>query len=181
MAEAIYGLSIRTRPENSLVCVVRNRADVEIVGSYKIATGLNFPGPEFLHQHLVPACRDALGKRRLASSKRLIAADGLRISAEWLLLPDRKPDAANWCVAYVEIAFLLHSIGTTPIVDDTDRHLLQALMEGNTVKEIALRVGLSHRTVEHRFERLKARYGAQSLPHLVTLAIATSLPVEQRH
>lgn len=175
VAESIYRPVTRNRPGNSLIGVLRDQADLDVIGSCSIITDIGFPGQEFLRQYLIPACRDAQRMRRPVSSKQLIAADGLRISVEWLLLPDRMRETADWCVAYVEIGFLLRPVDASPIFDDMDRNLLQALMEGYTVKEIALQVGLSHRTVEHRFERLKARIGARSLSHLVALLIATEL------
>jgi len=175
VAEDICRFATQNRPGNSLVCVLRNQNDLEIVGSYKITTNINFPGQEFLGQHLMPACRSAKRTQRPTSTRQLIAADGLQISLEWLLLPDKMRGAADWCVAYVEVGFLMPNIHSKPIFDDMDRNLLQGLLEGHSVKEIALRVGLSHRTVEHRFEKLKARAGARSLAHLTALSIANEL------
>ncbi|WP_440531380.1 hypothetical protein [Sinorhizobium fredii] len=34
---------------------------------------------------------------------------------------------------------------------------------------------MSHRTVEHRLERMKQRYGARNVVHLVSMLIATHL------
>lgn len=180
VAEDIYGFTIQNRPGNSVTCVVRNETDVEIVGSYKIATDINFPGREFLRQHLIPACRIAKRTQRPTSSSQLISADGLQISSEWLLLPEREGGTDGWCIAYVEVGFLLRVVEAHPIVDDIDLSLLQLLTEGFQMKEIANRVGLSYRTIEHRFEKMKLRMGARSLPHLAVLSMANALPSEIR-
>ncbi|NEJ18334.1 hypothetical protein GR211_36635 [Rhizobium leguminosarum] len=42
-------------------------------------------------------------------------------------------------------------------------------------KEIGQQLGLSHRTIEHRVERLKQGFGARSTSQLVALAIADGL------
>lgn len=69
-----------------------------------------------------------------------------------------------------------------------DEAIIQLLIEGATAKEIALSLGLSHRTIEHRLSRMKESYGAKNTVHLVamlismhldrTIANGTSLPVE---
>lgn len=51
----------------------------------------------------------------------------------------------------------------------------QLLYEGLSAKEIAQQVEISHRTVEHRIERMKARIGARTISQLVALSIASGL------
>ncbi|MBB3411919.1 DNA-binding CsgD family transcriptional regulator [Rhizobium sp. BK316] len=174
-AEGIYGKITRNRPANSLIGVFRRDGDLEIVGPYKINTDIKFPGEVFLRREVVSACQDAWQLKRPISSRKLIEADGLLIPSEWLVLPHKAQRTSDWCIAYVEIGFLLHVCDTNPRIDALDRTLLQMLGEGCQLKEIAIRVGLSHRTVEHRFEKLKSRTGARTLPHLVMLSIGREL------
>lgn len=174
-AQSVFNAVTQYRPDNSLVCVLRNDSDLEIVGPYKVNSNFGFPGKEFMQQELIPACRDAQRQQRPTAARRLLVADGLQIASEWLLLPHRTQQTAGWCVGYVEIGFLLPLANSIPPVDNVDRNLLQMLLEGHATKEIAHRVGMSHRTVEHRFEKLKASMGAYNLPHLVALSIASEL------
>lgn len=60
-------------------------------------------------------------------------------------------------------------------MDATDEAVMQLLTEGATAKEIAADLGISHRTVEHRLERMKERYGAKNTVHLAAMLIATHL------
>lgn len=39
-------------------------------------------------------------------------------------------------------------------------------MEGETAKEIAVELGLSQRTIEHRIDKMKIRYEARNVVHL---------------
>ncbi|MDE8763654.1 MULTISPECIES: helix-turn-helix transcriptional regulator [Rhizobium] len=174
-AEGIYGSIIQHRPANSVIGILQRDCDMEIVGPYHIQTDIEFPGKEFVQRELIPACRSAQLQQRPISTRRSLAADGLQILSEWLVLPHKAQKTSAWCIAYVEIGFLLPVTQAYPSFDAADRGLLQMLAEGYQTKEIALRVGLSHRTVEHRFEKLKSRMGARSLPHLVALSIAKEL------
>jgi hypothetical protein len=47
-----------------------------------------------------------------------------------------------------------------------------------SAKEIAAVAGLSFRTIQHRIERMKSRFGARSIAHLVALSISTALTRE---
>ncbi|MGR9185834.1 LuxR C-terminal-related transcriptional regulator [Rhizobium leguminosarum] len=181
-AEGIYGSITRYRPANSLIGVLRRDSDMEIMAPYHIQTDIEFPGKEFVQRELIPACRRTQMLQRPASARRSIVADGQLILLEWLLLPHKTQKNSAWCIAYVEIGFLLRVTHAYPSFDAADRGLLQMLVEGYQTKEIALRIGLSHRTVEHRFEKLKSRMGARSLPHLVALSIGrevSGVPVAQ--
>ncbi|WP_245512320.1 helix-turn-helix domain-containing protein [Rhizobium leguminosarum] len=56
-------------------------------------------------------------------------------------------------------------------MDEFDHSVLQLLYEGLSAKEIAQQVEISHRTVEHRIERMKARIGARTISQLVALSM----------
>ncbi|MBY5572247.1 hypothetical protein HFO55_34700 [Rhizobium leguminosarum] len=56
-----------------------------------------------------------------------------------------------------------------------DRAILPLLYEGFSEKGIGQQVELSHRTIEHRIERLKQGFGAGSIAQLVALSIAGGL------
>ncbi|MGI0523997.1 response regulator transcription factor [Rhizobium giardinii] len=95
---------------------------------------------------------------------------------ERLLLPQKcRNGRSSWCISFADVKFLLPPCPKRPNFDDADLSILQLLREGFSVKEIGIRIELSHRTVEHRIERLKSKMGARSLPHLVALSIAAEL------
>lgn len=51
--------------------------------------------------------------------------------------------------------------------DHADMHILQCMIRGKTAKQIAQKVQLSHRTVEHRIERMKQRSKSSSKSELI--------------
>jgi|ERR1051325_10868702 DNA-binding NarL/FixJ family response regulator len=55
------------------------------------------------------------------------------------------------------------------------REILQLVAEGHTSKEIAQRLGLSHRTVEVHRNQLMKRLGVHDLPSLVRFAVRVGL------
>lgn len=59
------------------------------------------------------------------------------------------------------------------VVDPTDEAILENLLNGCSAKEIAVELNLSPRTIEHRLEKLKVKFGAKSLPHLAVMLVAS--------
>ncbi|NNH46016.1 hypothetical protein HLI03_30950 [Rhizobium laguerreae] len=102
----------------------------------------------------------------------MVEKGGKFVALESLLLPQK---GGGWCLAVIDIQLLLPIPRTRPDIDDTDRAILQLLYEGFSGKEIGQHIGFSHRTVEHRVERLKQGFGARSLSQLVALSIADGL------
>ncbi|HKO54501.1 MAG TPA: response regulator transcription factor [Thermoanaerobaculia bacterium] len=60
------------------------------------------------------------------------------------------------------------------------REILQLVAEGHTSKEIAQRLGLSHRTVEVHRNQLMKRLGVHDLPGLVRFAVRVGLVERER-
>lgn len=79
---------------------------------------------------------------------------------------------SNWVMSLTETRFVLPVPEKDPGIDPEDVRILQLLREGETAKEIAVYSGNSPRTIEHRIERLKKRFGAKNIPHLVSLSIS---------
>ena len=53
--------------------------------------------------------------------------------------------------------------------DIADEAIIQLLSEGETAKEIAMALDMSPRTVEHRLEKMKQKFGAKNIVHLVSM------------
>jgi DNA-binding NarL/FixJ family response regulator len=61
--------------------------------------------------------------------------------------------------------------GENPLVDDTNRRIVQMLADGYRQREIAAKVALSLSAVRRRIEKLRLRVGASTSAHLVALAL----------
>jgi DNA-binding CsgD family transcriptional regulator len=109
---------------------------------------------------------------RPLSVKEMIEKGGKFVALESLLLPQK---GGGWCIAVIDVLLLLPVPRTRADIDDVDRAILQLLYQGFSGKEIGQHIGFSHRTIEHRVERLKQGFGARSISQLVALAIAGGL------
>ncbi|MBF0189080.1 MAG: helix-turn-helix transcriptional regulator [Magnetococcales bacterium] len=63
----------------------------------------------------------------------------------------------------------------TPSLTNRERQCLELLAIGLRGKEIAVRLGIADRTVEHHVRLAKKRLGAKSREHAVALAIQHGL------
>lgn len=166
-------ISKTIRPNMALAVIDTSAEDamdfvIDFVHRYQIATDVqvvpelqtrgmfrDFRDQKFLRQHLIPACEEVLQLQRPVFSRVLTTVAGLRIAYECLRLPQKCRDGrSSWCISFADIKFLLPPCPKRPNFDDADLSILQLLREGLSVKEIGIRIELSHRTVEHRIERL---------------------------
>ncbi|MGN7735353.1 helix-turn-helix transcriptional regulator [Ensifer sp. 22564] len=100
---------------------------------------------------------------------------GVNLGYDRILLPQRNVDRPRWIISTSYAQFLLSPPQRHEKLDVGDEAIVQLLIEGATAKEIAVSLDVSHRTVEHRLERMKERYGARNTVHLVAMLIATHL------
>jgi DNA-binding CsgD family transcriptional regulator len=99
---------------------------------------------------------------------------GVRIGYERLLLPQKCEGRPAWCISLVEGRFFIPPSNEAK-TDMTDDNIIQLLIEGQTTKEIAEVLHLSPRTIEHRIDKLKGRFEAKNLVHLVAKLVATQI------
>jgi len=93
---------------------------------------------------------------------------GLALGYDRIVLPQKLDGRSHWCVAVTEGRFIgLARSGETAQGDPVDEAIIQLLMEGQTTKEVAAALAVSPRTVEHRIERIRVRYDARNVTHLV--------------
>lgn len=100
---------------------------------------------------------------------------GVNLGYDRILLPQRNLGGSDWIISSSFARFLLSPPQHREQLDVADEAIVQLLIEGASAKELAVTLGLSHRTVEHRLERMKQRYGARNVVHLVAMLIATHL------
>lgn len=99
---------------------------------------------------------------------------GVRIGYERLILPQKTEGIPKWCLSLAEGRFAIPS-HQGPSIDLTDDGIVQLLIEGHTAKEIADMLNLSPRTIEHRIDKMKSRFGAKNLVHLVAKLVGAQV------
>jgi DNA-binding CsgD family transcriptional regulator len=100
---------------------------------------------------------------------------GVNLGYDRILLPQKNVGRPDWIISSSYAQFLLSPPQRRESLDVADEAIIQLLVEGASAKEIAATLGASHRTIEHRLERMKERYGARNTVHLVAMFIATHI------
>jgi Response regulator containing a CheY-like receiver domain and an HTH DNA-binding domain len=104
---------------------------------------------------------------------------GINLGYDRILIPQRTTGRPQWVISSSYARFLLDTPKTYGKFDVDEEAVVQLLLEGCTAKEIAAQLGLSNRTVEHRLDKLKSRFGARNLVHLVVMLLGGHLNREQ--
>lgn len=120
-----------------------------------------FPDPAIVNKHVIHVCQRAIANRKSVNEKIDVTVRDVRVVGSWLVIPDQS-EAASWCIALAEV-HSLSAIGLDVRFDDIDLAILQLLREGLPAREVGQMLELSHRTVEHRIEKMKARAGIRSI------------------
>lgn len=190
-AAGIYARILEKLRPNMILAVVDTRANdpddfaLDVISRYKVPTTMSairhlqvsqtlseFPDQQHLRRIMIPAYLNAIENRRPLADR--ISARVLNMVSLYnrLILPQRnRAGRSEWCLVLIDVKFLLPTAPTTPLAD-VDLGILQMLAEGATIKEIAEASHRSERTIHHRVERLKARFGARNLAHLVGLSVS---------
>lgn len=193
-AAGIYARILDMLRPNMVLAVVDTRANdpddfaLEVIHRYAVPTGTSairsfqdsrtfseFPDQRHLLTVVIPAYVKAIENQRPLTDR--IAASILDTVTIYdrLILPHRNATArSEWCLVLIDVKFVLPDAPRTPVTD-VDLGILQLLAEGATIKEIAEASFRSDRTIHHRVERLKARFGARNLAHLVGLSISAGI------
>ena len=72
-------------------------------------------------------------------------------------------------------AVTLHYRGQKVALTERERTVVKGLSEGKTVKELALEMGLSAKTVEFHSQNARRKLGSPAIAMLTRFAIATGL------
>nr|WP_276314807.1 helix-turn-helix transcriptional regulator [Rhizobium changzhiense] len=154
-----------------VLCLQGNKRSSTVRG-YSAPAGQSGIIDEFARRWLASKHLEAQKRARPISVRKLVEIERQHIAFDALLLPQK---GGGWSLAAVDFQLVLPIPIADTHVDEIDHAVLQLLYQGFSAKEIAQHVELSHRTVEHRIERMKARLGARTLPQLVALSIANGL------
>ncbi|MGG6893766.1 LuxR C-terminal-related transcriptional regulator [Rhizobium sp. BR 315] len=174
-----------------MLAVVDTRADdpsefiLDIIHRYKVPTKFltmqhlqetrklsDFPDQRHLRRIMIPAYIRATAHRRPQADRIAATVLDMNMVYDRLILPQRNPESrSEWCIVLMEVKFVLPTV-SKPVAANVDLGILQLLAEGATIREIAEASYRSERTIHHRIERLKTRFGAENLAHLVAISIS---------
>lgn len=190
-AAGIYARILEMLRPNMILAVVDTRASdpydfaLDVIHRYKVPTGMSamrhlqevrtLSDHQHLRRFMIPAYVKVIESRRPETDRIVTSILGMVIIYDRLILPQKNPSGrSDWCLVLIDVKFLLPPTPKTALAD-VDLGILQLLAEGATIKEIAEASHRSDRTIHHRIERLKARFGARNLAHLVGLFISAGI------
>lgn len=139
----------------------------------------DFKDQSYMETAVIPRLQQVIASQQPSLELVKTRLFGVNLGYDRILLPQRNAGRPEWIISSSYAQFLLSPPQGRENLDVGDEAIVQLLIEGATAKEIAVSLGVSHRTVEHRLERMKERYGARNTVHLVAMLIATHLDRSQ--
>lgn len=139
----------------------------------------DFKDQSYMEEAVVPRLMQVLDSQQPSIELVKTKLYGINLGYDRILLPQRNASRPKWIISSSYAQFLLSPPQRQEKLDVADEAIVQLLIEGATAKEIAASLNVSHRTIEHRLERMKERYGAKNTVHLVAMLIATHLDRSQ--
>ncbi len=140
----------------------------------------DFKDQRYMEEAVIPRLSQVLDSQQPSMELVKTRLFGVNLGYDRILLPQRNAHRPKWIISSSYAQFLLSPPQRHEKLDVGDEAIVQLLIEGATAKEIAVSLDVSHRTVEHRLERMKERYGARNTVHLVAMLIATHLDRSRR-
>lgn len=134
-----------------------------------------FADQTYMADTVIPRLRQVIDNQQPSIELVKTKLFGINLGYDRILLPQRTTGRSQWVISSSYARFLLDAPKRFASFEVDDEAVVQLLMEGLTAKEIAVRLGLSHRTIEHRLDRLKERFGAKNLVHLVVLLLGNQV------
>jgi DNA-binding CsgD family transcriptional regulator len=134
-----------------------------------------FKDQTYMREAVIPRLQQVLETQQPSMELVKTRLFGVNLGYDRILIPQRNAGRPEWIISSSYAQFLLSPPQRQETLDVADEAIVQLLIEGATAKEIAVTLDVSHRTVEHRLERMKERYGARNTVHLVAMLIATHL------
>jgi DNA-binding CsgD family transcriptional regulator len=135
----------------------------------------DFKDATYMQEAVIPRLRQVVERQQPATELVKTRLFGVNLGYDRILLPQKNGGRPQWVISSSYAQFLLSPPQKREKLDIADEAIVQLLIEGATAKEIAATLDVSHRTVEHRLEKMKQRYGARNTVHLVAMLIATHI------
>jgi DNA-binding CsgD family transcriptional regulator len=135
----------------------------------------DFKDRSYMESAVIPRYREVIASQKPSMELVKTRLLGVNIAYERLILPQKTAAKPAWLLTVTNGRFMFNAPERQARLDVTDEAVIQLLTEGATAKQIATELGISHRTVEHRLERMKERYGAKNTVHLAAMLVAMHL------
>ena len=130
-----------------------------------------FKDKAYMAQAVIPRLQQVIENQQPSMELVKTKLFGINLGYDRILLPQRTTGRPKWVISSSHARFLLDAPKSYGKFDIADESIVQLLLEGCTAKEIATKLNISNRTVEHRLERLKERFGARNTLHLAVMLI----------
>ncbi|KSV66645.1 hypothetical protein N182_35085 [Sinorhizobium sp. GL2] len=130
-----------------------------------------FRDQNYMTEAVIPRLQQVIETQRPSMELVKTKIFGINLGYDRILIPQRTSGRPAWVISSSHARFLLDTPRSHGRFDVDDEAVVQLLLEGCTAKEIAAQLGISNRTVEHRLERLKERFGARNTVHLVVMLL----------
>lgn len=172
---------INTESENPFDWVYRSikgygfKTRIFDLGKYFPEGKLSQLQPAYMQEWIIPAFNTVLSTKRPSIDRVTTRIAGVRIGYDRLIVPQKGQGRPDWCLTFTEGRFMFSFPQDEPRMDLVDDGIVQLLIEGMTAREISEMLHVSRRTVEHRIERMKERFGARNLVHLVATLVALNV------
>lgn len=131
----------------------------------------SFKDQKYMDEAVVPRLRQVLETQQPSMELVKTRLFGVNLGYDRVLIPQKAIGRPQWIISSSYAQFLLSPPQRRERLDVADEAIAQLLIEGGTAKEIAQTLDVSPRTVEHRVERLKTKYGARNTVHLVAMLV----------
>ncbi len=156
------------RIENLVERTDQRREGTTLLGDY--------PDQDFIRCNVAPVYENArTAKAPIIDAVQSRVADQY-IVYDRIVLPQRSGNCpAHWAIGIVVPRLILPLPPTLPALTPRECDVLDLLLLGLAPREIASRLALSQRTVEHRIQDLRSKFGAETTTRLACLAIGTRL------
>lgn len=90
-----------------------------------------------------------------------------------IIMPSPSGTDLAWALSITQTKLLIPV--SKVVLTGREQDILDLLAQGYSSKEIATKIGLSPRTVEHRIEAIKTKLGARNVAHAVAIGVARHL------
>lgn len=131
----------------------------------------DFKDRSYMEQAVIPRLKQVIQNQQPSIELVKTKIFGINLGYDRILIPQRNSDRPEWVISSSYARFLLDTPKNYGKFDIGDEAVVQLLLEGCTAKGIATQLNLSHRTIEHRLEKLKERFGARNTVHLVVMLL----------
>ncbi|MBD8875749.1 helix-turn-helix domain-containing protein [Roseibium polysiphoniae] len=136
----------------------------------------DYPDPIFIRDNVAPVYATARDSRHPIVDTVEAKANSRYFIYDRLILPEKKTSGrSSWAIGFTLPRLVLPLPVETPKLTARETEVLDMILLGRTAREIAERLELSQRTVEHRILDLRTKYGAKNVTHLTALAVSTRL------